>query len=184
MRSRFLGMVAVAVMGLVGVGASPTDSLDARVTAAFTNASAADVIRTLTSAAGLKMEVGAGAMRPVTITLTNVRLGTALNAVCENALCSWLFDGAIKVTPLPSEDGAQLPTRVSFALWDVAPTDVFRALGAAIGAVVTIEPGLPNDPVSFQFHDASTAAVLNTLCNMLRCSWMALHCQVYRRSSR
>jgi hypothetical protein len=111
-------------------------------------------------------------MRPVTITLTNVKLGTALNAVCENALCSWrLLNGSLTVTPLPSESSALLPPRVSFALWDVSPTDVFRALGAAIGAAVTIEPGLPNDPVSFNFNNAPTAEVLDTLCNMLQCSW-------------
>jgi type II secretory pathway component GspD/PulD (secretin) len=171
MHSRFVAMIAAAAIGVGSADTRAADSLDARVTIAFTNASAADVIRTLISAADLKVEIGAGTMRPVTITLTNVRLGTALNAVCENALCTWLFDGAIKVTPLPSEASAQLPARVSFALWDVTPSDVFGALGAAIGAVVTIEPSLPNDPVSFQFHDAPTAAVLNTLCNMLHCAW-------------
>jgi type II secretory pathway component GspD/PulD (secretin) len=147
------------------------DALDARVTIAFSNAAAADVLETLAAGAGLKAEVAPGAMRPVTITLTNVRLGTALNAVCENALCTWRLAGALKVIPLPSEASAALPARVSFQLWDVAPTDVFRALAAAIGTPVTIEPSLPNDPVSFNFKEAPTAEVLNILCNMLQCSW-------------
>ena len=110
-------------------------------------------------------------MRPVTITLTTVKLATALNAVCDNALCSWRFDGALRVTPLPSETSALLPPRVSFAVWDVAPTEVFRALGAAVGAAVTIEPSLPNEPVSLNFGNAPTAEVLNLLCTMMQCAW-------------
>ena len=151
--------------------AAAADPLEARVTIAFSQAPAADVIGSLAAAVGIKADIAAGSMRPVTITLTNVKLGTALNAVCENALCSWLFAGTLKVTPLPSEGSALLPPRVSLALWDVSPTDVFRALGAAIGAAVTIEPSLPNEPVSFNFKDMATAETLNMLCNMLQCSW-------------
>jgi hypothetical protein len=86
-------------------------------------------------------------------------------------LCSWHLSAALIVTPLPSESSALLPPRVSFELWDVSPTDVFRALAAAIGAAVTIEPGLPNDPVSFNFKNAPTPEVLNMLCNLLHCAW-------------
>ena len=173
MRSRALTAVLCGFI-TVSLGARAAwaaDALDARVTIAFADAKAADVIDALASAAGIKAEIGAGAMRPVTITLTNVKLATALNAVCDNALCLWRFDGALKVTPLPSETSALLPPRVSFAVWDVAPTEVFRALGAAIGAAVTIEPSLPNQPVSFNFGNASTAEVLNMLCTMMPCAW-------------
>jgi hypothetical protein len=173
-RCRAMTMWCLCVAGVVAFAPRDSlaaDALDARVTIAFSNAAAADVIATLAAGAGLKAEVAPGAMRPVTITLTNVRLGTALNAVCENALCTWRLAGPLKVTPLPSEASASLPARVSFQLWDVAPTEVFRALAAAIGAPVTIEPGLPADPVSFNFKDAPTPEVLNILCNMLNCRW-------------
>jgi len=36
---------------------------------------------------------------------------------------------------------------------------------------MTIEPGLPNDLVSFAFRDTATAEVLNLLCNMMQCAW-------------
>jgi sigma-70-like protein len=49
--------------------------------------------------------------------------------------------------------------------------DVIAAIGAAIGVAVTIEPGLPSDPVGFAFKDAPTAEVLNILCNLLQCAW-------------
>lgn len=174
--NRFVLMVVPVIASLTGISvgiraAAAADPLEARVTIAFSQASAADVIGSLAAAAGVKAEIAAGAMRPVTITLTNVKLGTALNAVCENALCSWRFTGSLKVTPLPSESSALLPPRVSLALWDVSPTDVFRALASAIGVPVSVEPSLPSDPVSFNFKDAATSEVLNTLCSMLNCSW-------------
>jgi hypothetical protein len=174
--NRLVLMLVPLLASLIGLSVdvratAAADPLEARVTIAFSQAPAADVINFLAAAAGVKPEIAAGAMRPVTITLTNVKLGTALNAVCDNALCSWQFSGLLKVTPLPSESSALLPPRVSFELWDVSPTDVFRALASAIGAAVTIEPGLPNDPVSFNFKNAPTPEVLNMLCNMLHCAW-------------
>jgi type II secretory pathway component GspD/PulD (secretin) len=174
--NRLVLMLVPLMVSLIGISAdvraaAAADALEARVTIAFSQASAADVIGSLAAAAGVKAEIAAGSMRPVTITLTNVKLGTALNAVCENALCSWRLSGSLKVTPLPSESSALLPPRVSFELWDVSPADVFRALASAIGAALTIEPSLPRDPVSFNFKSAPTAEVLNILCNMLQCSW-------------
>ena len=168
-----LVLLMASLLGLptsvgTAVGADP---FEARVTIAFSQAAAADVIASLAAAAGIKAEIAAGAMRPVTITLTNVRLVTAMNAVCENALCTWRFDGSLKVTPLPSESSALLPPRVSLELWDVPPSDVFRALASAIGVTLTIEPGLPADPVSFNFKNAATPEALNTLCGMLQCTW-------------
>ena len=88
MRSRALTAVLCGFI-TVSSGARAAwaaDALDARVTIAFADTKAADVIDALASAAGIKAEIGAGAMRPVTITLTNVKLATALNAVCDNAL--------------------------------------------------------------------------------------------------
>lgn len=170
--SRYTRIALLA--GLVATSAdvrAAADMLDARATISFADARAGDVINALAAAAGVKADVAAGAMRPVTITLTNVKLATALNAVCDNALCTWRYDGTLKVTPLPSAASAQLPQRVSLELYDVPPTDVFRALSSTIGAAIAIEPGLPNDPVSFNVKNAQTAEVLSMLCGMLQCSW-------------
>jgi hypothetical protein len=117
-------------------------------------------------------EIAAGNLRPVTITLTNVKLRTALDAVCDNALCSWVVvDGSLKVTPLPSEPSAALPSTVSFSVYDVSPTDALRALAAAIDVPLTVEPSLPSNRLTLNFKNASTAFVLNALCNMVQCAW-------------
>jgi hypothetical protein len=183
-RTVLMILLGSLLMGSTGAHAAvQADPMESRVTIDYRSASAADVIRTLAAAAGLTVEIGVGTLRPVTITLTNVKLGTALNAICENALCSWLLvpPGAtarissmvasLRVTPLPSEKAALLPSRVSFTLHDTPAGDVFRAIGAAIGVAVTIELGLPSEPVSFAFKNTPTAEVLNILCNMLQCAW-------------
>ena len=42
---------------------------------------------------------------------------------------------------------------------------------AAFNVALTVEPGLPNEPVSLNFKSAPTAQVLDMLCNMLQCAW-------------
>jgi hypothetical protein len=162
--SRSIALVAcIVAAGSVALGAqiavgAAGDPLQARVTISFRDAAAADVVRSLAAGAGVKVEIGAGSMRPVTITLTNVKLATALDAVCDNALCSWRFSGSLQVTPLPSEKSVMLPPRVSFSVEETPPTEVFRALAAAVGVAVTIEPSLPADPVSLNFKNAATTS--------------------------
>ena len=112
----------------VQAGAQAANPANVRVTIDYRAAPAADVITALAAAAGVPLELAAGPMRPVTITLTNVRLRTAIDAVCDSALCSWSLSGTLKVTPLPSEKSAALPPRVSFSLWDTPVSEVFRAL--------------------------------------------------------
>jgi len=56
-------------------------------------------------------------------------------------------------------------------LFDVSPVEVFGAVATAIGAPITIEAGLPSEPVSFNFRNAPTAEMLNLLCNAMRCAW-------------
>ncbi len=148
--------------------------LDARVTIDYRSAPAADVIGALARGAGLSLQVEPGPMRPVTITLTNVKLSNALNAICDNALCIWgLGSGGLRVTPLPSEQSASLQSRLSFAVHDATPADVFRALAATIGVRVTIDPSLEGaQAVNVTFRNALTADVLNLLCgNVQQCEW-------------
>jgi hypothetical protein len=173
-------MYRVVVLTLATILVSPhaqavaaAAPLESRVTIDYRAAPAADVIRTLASAAGLEVEIAPGPLRAVTITLTNVKLRTALDAVCDNALCSWLLmpGSALKVTPLPSEGSASLPAQVSFSVSDTAARDVFRALAGAIDVPLAVEPGLPSQLISINFKNAATAEVLNFLCNMLPCVW-------------
>jgi hypothetical protein len=180
---RFATHLAV-IFGLVAaplVCTAAHDPLDSRVTMEYRNAAAADVLGALARGAGFAVEIAQGDLRPVTITVTNVRLGTALNAVCENASCRWSLQfssqtpvplhGVLKVTPLPNDRGSALPPRVSFDLRDTPASDVFRALAAAINVPVTVDPDLPAETVNLTFKNAATADVLELLCEMEKCEW-------------
>ena len=145
--------------------------LDARVTIDYRNTPAADVIGALARGAGLTVQIGPGTLRPVTITLTNVKLSNALNAICDNALCIWAFGSwGLHVTPLPSEQSASLPPRLSFEIHDATLTDVFRALATAIGVAVTVDPSLQGAGLNVSYKGL-TADVLNMLCAMQQCEW-------------
>jgi hypothetical protein len=164
------------VLIVVSAGWTPARAadgpLDARITIDYRNAAAADVIAALARGAGVNAQIGPGSLRPVTLTVTNVKLVNVMNALCDNALCQWRLDGrTLRITPLPSETSAALPERVSFELHDTTATDVFLALAAAIGVQVTIEPGLSSESISMTFKNAATADVLNMLCELQRCAW-------------
>ena len=167
-----LAMLMIVMCGSWTAARAADGPLDARVTIDYRNAAATEVITALARGAGLSLEVGSGTLRPVTITVTNVKLSNVLNALCDNALCLWRLDGrTLRITPLPSEKSAALPSRVSFELRDTTATDVFLALANAIGVQVTIEPSLGSELVSLSFRNAATADVLNLLCNLQHCEW-------------
>ncbi len=170
-RLAFAMITALTGVPLAAQTAPPADPLQSRVTIDYREAPAARVIGALATAAGLKVEIGSGTLRPVTITLTNVKLGTALNAVCENASCVWRLQGTLSVTPVPNDKIASLPALVSFEVHDTPLSDVFRALAAAIGVPVIVDPGLPSEPIRVQFKNAQTASVLNMFCEMNNCQW-------------
>lgn len=92
-------------------------------------------------AAGLTVAVPAAPLQDVTITLTNVRFRTAVDAICDTAGCTWRLEGT--TLKLEAAGGAPpagaLPSTVSVALEEVSVRDVFRAIGAAINVPVTVE---------------------------------------------
>jgi hypothetical protein len=150
----------------------PADPLDTRVSFQFTNTPAGDVLRVLTTAAELDVALPSTALLPVTLTLSNIRLRVALDAICDTAACSWRLDGkTIRITAAERTAAAGLPATVSLDLKDVAVADVFRALGAALGIAVRIEGQADRPPTTVNFTSADTKMVLTFLCRSVRCTW-------------
>jgi hypothetical protein len=152
---------------------SASAPLEMRVSVQYVNSKAPDVIQVLAKAAGLGVEMPSTSLQPVTITLTNVRLRTALDAICDTASCTWRLDGTIiKVAAAGSlKTAATLPATVSIELEQVPVPDVFRALGAAINVLVTIEGTVDRPPITVKFTNASTTEVLDFICKNAGCSW-------------
>jgi hypothetical protein len=170
-----LWMVATAtrMSGQPQPAASALRPLDVRVTMDYRGRSASEVLQTLTRAAGLTVTIAAGSLLPVTIALTNARLETALNAVCENASCRWtLQNQSVFVTPEPIDVASALPQEVSIALSDASVLEVFRALAASLNVQLTVEGTLPDGPpVNIKFTNAPPANVLSFLAQVVNCSW-------------
>src|SRR5437667_2480809 len=147
--------------------------LEVRVTMDYRNRPASELLQTLTRAAGLTVTIAAGTLLPVTTAVTNARLETALNAVCENASCRWtLSDRAVIVTPVPIDTASLLPRAISIALSDASVLEVFRALAAALSLQLSVEGVLPDaPPVNIRFTNAAPADVLNFLTQAVKCSW-------------
>ena len=150
----------------------PAAPLDMRVSVQYLNGKAADILPVLAKAAGLTIEVPSSDLKPVTLTLTNVRLRTALDAICDTAECAWRLDGTtIKVTASGTPAASGLPPLVSVALEEVAVPEVFRAIGAAVGVEVVVEGKIQRPPVTVKFTNSPTGAVLDRLCKTAGCTW-------------
>ena len=151
---------------------SASAPLDMRVSVQYVNSKPEHILQMLAKAAGLTVDVSSPDLRPVTLTLSNVRLRTALDAICDTAACAWKLDGtAIKVTSSGTPAASGLPPLVSVALDEVAVPEVFRAIGAAVGVAVVIEGRIERPPVTVKFTNAHTSAVLDHLCKNAGCTW-------------
>ena len=146
--------------------------MEVRVTLDYRSAVAVDVIRALAVAAGLSTEIGVIDLRPITVTLTNVRLGTALNAVCDNAFCSWELQGnVLKVTALETPQNRLLPRIISIELSQSPLADVLTAFAVAIDVDLMVQTELPQTPVNVKFTNAEPENILNFFCQVANCAW-------------
>ena len=187
MRKRTL-LIALSAMALyagadAAAGAQQdTDDprLDTRVTISYQNAAATDVLFALGRAGDLRTNMTTSPLLPVTVTLTNVKLRTALDAVCQNAGCYWQVEKAGPLYPdillmrirALEEPLASIPKTVSLALNRTPVSAVFRALAAALNVTLVLETELAEGRSSnWDLQDASTSGVLDLLCDIGNCSW-------------
>ena len=146
--------------------------METRVSVQFINSKTADVLQVLAKASGLTVELPQAPLLPVTITLTNVRLRIAFDAICDTASCTWRLEGTtVKVGSTATETPRGLPPTVSLALDQVVPSEVFRALGAALGLAVRIEGPVDRPPASVKFTNMDTKVALDLLCKNAGCTW-------------
>ena len=147
--------------------------MDTRVSVQFVNSKTADVLQVLAKASGLTVELPQDPLLPVTITLTNVRLRVAFDAICDTASCTWRLEGTtVKLASVKTVAPGGLPPTVSLALDQVVPSEVFRALGAALGVAVLIEGPADRPPASVKFTNMDTKAALDLLCRNAGCTWV------------
>lgn len=158
--------------------------LDTRVSIRYENASAMEVLSALARAGNatqIRVPDKIERLLPVTVTLTNVTLRTALDAVCENAGCRWRvvrsdaapgqYVLAVDVAS-PDDPVTSIPKKVSLAMSKAPLLSVFRALAASIKVSLIVETDLPESGVStWSLQDADLTGVLKLLCEIGNCSW-------------
>ena len=118
-------------------------------------AKAEEVLRSLANAASLKLEMISEELSPVNITLTNVRVRTALDAVCENAGCKWTID----------------EKNVSVHLDSAAFEQAFRTLASFLQVAIVFEGKLPVYSVTLEMKGMPTSQLLDGLCKAANCTW-------------
>lgn len=166
---------AFAVVGPTSAVAQPDSDLNARVSVDFKAARAQDVLKTLASVASLQLVITDDEFSLVTITLNNVSVRTALEAVCETAGCKWtVSDGTpavLKVTRAPGERKLEIKSNLSVHLKTALFEQAFRTLASYLQVDIVIEGKLPVKSVTLSVKEGTTTTLLDALCKAASCTW-------------
>lgn len=161
-------------------------SLNKVVSLDFENARAADVLKAIAISASLNFVMGgedlttialAGEDWParITIKLTDVRVRTALDAVCESAGCKWTVtqgDPAIlKVTRTRAYRPLDIKANLSIHLKSTLFEQAFRTLASYLQMEIVIDGKLPVKSVTLQVKEGTTTTLLDALCKAAQCTW-------------
>jgi hypothetical protein len=110
---------------------------------------------------------------PVTVTLANARLRTALDAVCENAGCKWWVDGpagVLKVQPVGGPAGLELQSWLSIHLADSGIEQILRTLASHLNVTLAVEGQLEKKAITMSVQRVPIRTLLDELCRR-SCTW-------------
>ena len=175
---RILAAAVLALTTLIAATATALaqadTNLNVRISLDFENARAADVMKAIASAASMSLEM-TDEMPPVTITVTNVRVRTALDAVCETAGCKWVVtEGTppvLKVGRTRVSPKLEIKSNVSVHLKPALFEQAFRTLASYLSVEIVIEGKLPVKSVTLQVKEGTTSTLLDALCKAAQCTW-------------
>ena len=155
--------------------AQPDTNLNLRVSIDFKEARAQDVLKAVADAASLQLAIADEEMSRVTITLTNTRVRTALDAVCETAGCKWsIVDGqppVLKVSRSGKRGSPTLKSDISVHLKTAAFEQAFRSLASYLDVSIVFEGKLPMQSVTISLKEGTTSTLLDALCKAAKCTW-------------
>jgi type II secretory pathway component GspD/PulD (secretin) len=173
-------LLAFTVVG--GAGAKrPADSLDSRISLDLDTVSATDVLGSLGRVLGLPVDIDPAIESPVTLKLVDVRLRTALNAVCDSLRCGWRIEAAAdgerrlrftaiadNLTPvhLPASHG--LAERLTLSLAEAPLGSVLETLARVSGGSAELDPSLADQKVTIELKLVPARDAIETLAKMHR----------------
>ena len=187
---RIIIRCVVALCLLVGwatpAAAQADASLNKIVSLDFENARAVDVLKAIATSASLNFVIGsddlttialAGEDWPakITIKLTDVRVRTALDAVCESAGCKWTVThgdpAMLKVTRTRAYQPLDIKANLSIHLKSTLFEQAFRTLANYLQLEIVIDGKLPAKSVTLQIKEGTTTTLLDALCKAASCTW-------------
>ena len=150
-------------------------NLNVRVSITFEKAKAADVMKVIADSAAMNLQMVGEETSLVTLTMSNVRVRTALDAVCESAGCKWVvIEGQpplLKVTGAKASPKLDIKSQVSVHLNTALFEQAFRTLASALQMEIVIDGKLPIKSVTLQVKDGTTTTLLDALCKAASCTW-------------
>ena len=155
--------------------AQASDSLNTVVSIDYRGTKPQEVLKALADAALLKLDVPGDEMTPVTLILTNARVRTALDAVCDNAGCTWeVIEGTPRVLRVRRSSTRPKPGLQAAVSLDLKPAtfeQTFRSLASYLQMGITFEGTLPNYTVNLHVKGSTISALMDVLCRGAKCTW-------------
>lgn len=155
-------------------------SLNETVTLDFDGAAFSDVVQTLEELSGCKFGINSRRpVGPITLNVQNVRLRTALDAICEGLGGVWGID----TRSMPATIHVDLPETgprrneivsldqpITLQLADADVRDVLRSCARLLGLRTEMTAGVCGT-VTFDTRKTPLSKFLDEVCRQARCNW-------------
>lgn len=164
---------------------APGSGLDQRIDIQLKEANVRETLASFGEILAEGSEIDPEVAGEVSMELHDVRVATALTAVCESAGCLWwIEDGRLRVERDPEATRApkavagraegrsaeRLEEPIDMELEDADLQQVLQAFGAIVQARVVIDETLEGE-VTIELHDTPVRLALDSLCRIHGCTW-------------
>lgn len=194
-KARLMRITVLPFLVLVAAGAgiaqgpervrAPASGIDQRIDIQLKEADVRETLASFGEILARGSEIGPEVAGEVSIELHDVRVATALTAVCESAGCLWwIEDGRLKVERDPEATRAlkavagraegrsaeRLEEPIDMELEDARLEETLRAFGSILQARVVIDETIEGT-VTLELYDTPVRLALDTLCRVHGCTW-------------
>ncbi len=194
-KTRLARVTVLPLLVLVAAGAgiaqapervrAPASGIDQRIDIHLKEADVRETLASFGEILAGGSEIDPEVAGEVSIELHDVRVATALTALCESVGCLWwIEDGQLKVERDPEATRApraiagraegrsaeRLEEPIDMELEDARLEETLRAFGSILQARVEIGETLEGK-VTIELHDTPVRLALDTLCRVHGCTW-------------
>jgi type II secretory pathway component GspD/PulD (secretin) len=156
--------------------------LDERLSLELEDADVREVLESFGTILEREVDIASEIEGKVSIEVHNVRLETALDALCDTAGCRWRMDARRllfspdpnyvppRPIPAPQPSPAGLDERIDIDMKDADVRETLQSFGMIAGLPVEIEDGV-SGKVTVHLRDIPAREALDALCGIQGCVW-------------